>query len=170
MAHHRPHLVARGAAALRDLIFTTPPRIAFRRPWPGSVRGLVLWLFSLGLLALGGINYIATPLPLATDQALVVLRFSPAWVWGVVMVGVACTTGFCSYCHYGRDRWGFIIYTTFCVGWGCMFIAGFLFFDAPLRAVGSSVIWLLFGGGMAAVSALPNTPLRTADRPGAVVR
>lgn len=148
----------------------TPLRIALARPWPTTLRGLVLWLFALGLAVLGGVNYVLTPIPAVTAQGIVALRVAPAPFWGSVMLAVAAVCIWSSYCHHGRDRIGFTLYSLTCCMWGLQFVAGYLVEGASARALGSATVWVLFGVGMAAVAGLPNTPLRTKDRPGEVLR
>lgn len=138
----------------------TPPRVAFRRPWPGTRRGLCLWLFSLAFLVLGGVNYIATDLPPRSEEALsFALEIAPAHTWGWTMVVAGLLAGWSSYCHFGRDRYGFVLLATFCGGWGLGYLCGFLFYDAGMRAVGGSVIWLVFSGLLVVIAGFPNVSL-----------
>lgn len=147
-------------------VFSTPPAIAFRRPWPGTLRGLVLWFFSLAFIALGGINYIATPLPARTDEALsAVLFLAPAPAWGWVMVAIGLTSAFSAYCHKNRDTYGFVLLAGFCASWGMGYVAGYVLFGAGLRSVGGAVIWLLFAAILTTVSRMPNAPLVHRARP-----
>ena len=145
----------------------TPLNIAFARPWPGTLRGLVLWLFSLAFVALGGINYILTPLPARTEKALsFALSIAPSPAWGALMVTAGLLSALSAYCHFGRDRYGYLILSTFCGAWGAGYIAGFVLFGADLRSLSGSVIWLLFAGVLTAVAGFPNVPLAHAARPG----
>ncbi len=148
-------------------LFTTPPRVAFRRPWPGTHRGLVLWFFSLAYIALGTINYVLTPLPLPTREALAfVLFIAPAPFWGAVMVTAGLISAFCSYCHHDRDTYGYLLLAAFSGCWAGGYVAGWLVFDAPLRSLGGSAIWALFGAVLVAVAGMPNAPLRSRERVG----
>lgn len=138
----------------------TPLHLAFRRPWPGTRRGLCLWLFSLAFVVLGGVNYIATDLPPHSREALsFALTFAEPPIWGWTMVGVGLVSWWSSYCHFGRDRYGFVLLATFCGGWGINYLCGFLFYDAGLRAVGGSVIWLVFCALLAVIAGFPNVSL-----------
>jgi hypothetical protein len=139
----------------------TPLRIAFRRPWPATRRGRCLWLFSLVFLVIGAINYITTDLPEPSRRALAfALDIAPASVWGWFMVAVGVLSLWSSYCHFGRDRYGFVLLSTFCGTWALGYICGFLFYDAGLRAVAASAIWLLFSGALSLIAGFPNVPMR----------
>lgn len=138
----------------------TPMRQAFRRPWPSTLRGLVLAQFSIAFLWLGGVNYIATDLPPTSQASLsFALSIAPAGVWGWAMIGCGALALYTSYCHLGRDRLGYVVLSTFCAAWGLGYLCGFLFFDAGLRAVGGSVIWLLFSGILTTCAAIPTITL-----------
>ena len=140
----------------------TPTRVAFRRPWPGTRRGLALWLFAIAFIALGGVNYICTDLPPTSRQALsfaLDISGGSTIFWGVVMVVVGAVAAFSSYCHFGRDRYGFVLLSTFCVGWGLVYVCGFLFYGAGLRAFGGASVWLLMGSALACIAGFPNIAL-----------
>lgn len=139
----------------------TPLRIAFRRPWPGTRRGRCLWLFSLAFLVIGAINYITTDLPEPSKKSLgFALDIFPAEAWGWVMVVVGLLSLWSSYCHFGRDRYGFVLLSTFCGTWALGYLCGWLFYDAGLRAIAASVIWFLFSGALSLIAGFPNVPMR----------
>jgi hypothetical protein len=147
---------------LRDT--RTPLHIAFARPWPTTRRGLALWLFSIAFIVIGGVNYIATDLPDPTRESLAfALSVAPAAAWGWTMVLLGLFSAYCSYCHLGRDRLGFVLLATFCGGWALGFLCGLLFFDAPLRALGGSIVWWLFCVVLVAIAGFPSVPLHRSD-------
>lgn len=140
----------------------TPLRDAFRRPWPSTRRGLCLWLFSLAFILIGGVNYITSPQPETTTASLAfVLQLQPSEFWGWIMVSVGALAAWASYCHFGRDRYGFILLATFCAAWALVYLCGFLFYGAGLRAVSGSVIWVLFSGILSLISGFPNVSLKS---------
>lgn len=138
----------------------TPLAIAFRRPWPGTRRGLCLWLFAISFMIIGYANYVGTDLPDPTENSLAfALSVAPAWFWGWCMVTAGTAAVVSAYCHFGRDRYGFTLLATFCGVWALGYLCGFLFYDAGLRAVSGSVIWFLFTGILALIAGFPNVPL-----------
>lgn len=146
----------------------TPLRQAFRRPWPGTRRGLCLWLFSLSFIFLGFINYmITTPPPITQDALSFAFNMAPPLVWGIFMSSSGALAMAFSYCHFGRDRYGYSLLATFCAGWGLVYWCGFLFYDASLRAVAGSVTWFLFSGILTLLAGFPNVALR---QPPLVIR
>ena len=142
----------------------TPLPIAFARPWPTTRRGLVLFLFSLATTWLGVVNYLITDLPAVSRESLAfALTVADASTWGWVMVVIGAISAWSSFCHLGRDRIGFVLLGGFCGVWGIGYLCGFLFYDAGPRALGGSVIWLLFSAILTAVAGFPNVPLHRSD-------
>lgn len=134
---------------------------AFQRPWPTTRRGLCLWLFSLSFIFLGMVNYvITTPPPTSVDALAFVTDIAPIQVWGSIMALAGLIAMGLSYYHYGRDKYGFILLATFCGAWGLVYWCGFFFYGAGLRAVSSSIIWLLFSGILQMIAGFPNVPLK----------
>lgn len=143
----------------------TPWRLAFRRPWPGTRRGLILWLFAIAFSVIGYVNYVATPLPASTDESLAfALSIRPASFWGWTMVACGIVASWASYCHHGRDRYGFTLLASFCGAWALGYLCGFLFYDAGLRAVSAAVIWAVFTGLLALVAGFPSLPFNRERR------
>lgn len=139
----------------------TPLRIAFKRPWPATRRGLCLWLFAVGFVLLGFVNYVASPLPFQTSQSLsFALSLAPAPFWGWAIVVIGSVAAFTSYCHFGRDRYGFVLLSTFSAAWGLGYLCGFFFYDAGLRAAGGAAVWFIYSGILALVAGFPNVLLR----------
>lgn len=140
---------------------STPVRVAFKRPWPGTRRGFCLWLLSIAIIVLGAVNYVFTdPSPEGLKSLSFALQISQGSVafWGWTMIGIGLAAGFCSYCHFGRDRYGYIIVCVFTSAWGLGYVTG-LFYGAGLRALGGAVIWLLFSGIFIVVAGFPNVRL-----------
>ena len=164
-------LPARFLGWLRDT--RTPLHIAFARPWPTTRRGMVLWIFSVGFIFIGGVNYISTDLPAPNRESLafaLTISHGSAPFWGWVMVAVGCTAAYTAYCHLGRDKAGFVLLSTFCGTWATGYLCGWLFFDAPLRALGGSVIWWLFCAALSVTAGFPSVPLHRSDVPAAICR
>lgn len=142
----------------------TPAHIAFRRPWPSTRRGLALFLFAIATAWLGVVNYVLTDLPPYSQRSLsFALTIADGHTWGWIMVAVATVTAWSAFCHLGRDRIGFVLLGGFCGVWGVGYLCGFLFYEAGPRALGGSVIWLLFSGILAVVAGFPNVPLHRSD-------
>lgn len=141
----------------------TPLKVAFSRPWPSTRRGLCLWLFALTFVSIGMMNYVLAPeLPYAQVKSLsFAVDIMPLHYWGYGMVASGLIAALSSYCHFGRDRYGFVILATYAAGWALVYISGFLFYDAGVRALVSSNVWFLFSGVLMAVSGFPNVNLRT---------
>lgn len=140
----------------------TALRVAFSRPWPGTRRGLCLWLFSLAFICIGGINYVFTEPPEITREALTfATEIAPLQFWGCIMISAGAIAFFSSYCHFGRDRYGYTLLATFCGGWALVYWCGWVFFDASLRAVSGSLIWVLFSAILTLLAGFPNVQLRT---------
>ena len=129
-------------------VFSTPPAIAFRRPWPGTRRGFKLWFLSI-ILGIKGVGYLIGSTSATTDSALRVLTDNgiidvPLRVAGGGIVTLCAVAAFCSYCHYGRDRYGYNILAGFTLGWvGCFLVAPLL--GAPLSALQGALSYLLIG-------------------------
>ena len=138
----------------------TPLRVAFRRPWPDTRRGLCLWLFAIAFSIIGWVNYAATPLPEATRESLAfALSIAPAPFWGWCMVVAGFLAIWSSYCHFGRDRYGFTLLATFCGTWAIGYLCGYFFYEAGLRAVSAAVIWIVFTGVLILIAGFPNVSL-----------
>src|SRR5690349_13646537 len=115
----------------------TPLRIAFRKPWPATRRGLKLWFISI-VLGMKGLAYLTGDTSAATESALRLITEAwhvPLEVCGAIIVALCGFAAFCSYCHFGRDRWGYMALVGFTLGWaGCFFVSP-LFLDGPTAAV-----------------------------------
>lgn len=149
----------------------TPLHIAFARPWPTTRRGLVLWQYALGFIVIGGVNYVSTTLPEPTRESLsFALSILPAPAWGWTMIAAGLIAAYTSYCHLGRDRAGFVLLSTFCGVWAAGYLCGWLFFDAPLRAIGGSVIWWLFCSTLTTTAGFASSPLHRSDIAAPVCR
>lgn len=136
--------------------------MAFQRPWPTTRRGLCLWLFSVAFISLGLINYVfSTPSPEALKGLAFVTDFAPLRFWGVVMTACGVLSAAYSYYHFGRDKYGFTLLAVFCNAWGLVYVCGYVAYDAGIRSLGSSVIWLLFSGILQLIAGFPNVPLKS---------
>lgn len=123
----------------------TPRRIAFRRPWPRSRRGLKLWLFSI-IISFKGIGYISGKNSGDTDSALqFVTQWQPLSFWGCLILAVCACAMVCSYCHHGRDRYGYMALVGFSSAWAACYAAAPLLLDGPTYAWQGSLSWLLIG-------------------------
>lgn len=158
---------------LYRLLVSTPPRVAFARPWPGTRRGLVLWLLCWAIILVGAANYIGTDLPPRTRDALEpVLTLMSATGWGYVFVTVGVVSGFLAYCHFDRDHIGYALMTGLTGGWAVVWLLGFIFdwLDdgvADWRIVSGSVIWLAFAAVLFTCRGFDKTPLpRRHGKPG----
>ncbi|ROR91780.1 hypothetical protein [Nocardioides aurantiacus] len=124
----------------------TSAKVAFRRPWPGTRRGLKLWLLSI-VIGLLGFNYIVSPVPTSTEQALTLPgEVMPLEWWGIGIVGLCVVAGFCSYCHMGRDRYGYYMLSVFAVAWGTAYLVSPFLFDASTRAFSGALSWYVIFG------------------------
>jgi hypothetical protein len=134
----------------------TPLKLAFRRPWPGTLRGLILWFFGLAFTIVGALNYIGTTIPEPTRTYLsFALNLAPAPVYGCMFVAVGLLSCLSSYCHFDRDRWGYNLAATFSGVWGLVYVCGWLFYDAPARSLAGSVVWLLYAAILTTCARIP---------------
>lgn len=151
-------------------LFSTPPRVAFRRPWPGTRRGLVLWLLCLVVIILGGVNYIGTELPQRGQDALApMLDLMPSSAWGWMFIVVGTISGFLAYCHFDRDHVGYALMTGLTGFWGSAYLIGFAVDwvrddEADWRIVGSAAIWLIFAALLIVCRGFAKTPLAIKSR------
>lgn len=123
----------------------TPLRVAFHRPWPGTVRGLILWLFGWAFIFSGGLNYIGTTIPEPTRTYLsfpLTVAAQEFYGWAFIALGVGAIVS--AYCHFDRDKWGYKASAIFSGVWGGTYVCGWAFYDAPLRALGGAVVWVLY--------------------------
>jgi hypothetical protein len=138
----------------------TPIKIAFRRPWPGTLRGLILWQFGLAFILVGGLNYIGTTIPEPTRTYLAfVLDFRPGWYWGCMFIAAGLFAMVSAYCHFDRDRWGYLLTSVLSATWGMVYVCGWAFYDAPVRALGGSIIWLLYASILTTCARIPKITL-----------
>ncbi len=146
----------------------TPLRVALQHPWPGTLRGFVLWLFALAVGALGVVNYALNPLPdTSADSLQYALVVFSATTWGWIMASVGAVGAFCSYCHRNRDQFGYALLAAFCGIWGAFQMTAYLFGGASTRAIGGALVWGLLATALALIAGFPNVPLKRTDRPGA---
>lgn len=138
----------------------TPLRVAFAKPYPGTRRGLILWLFSIGYILIGGVQFIGTEVPEITRQYLAFpFDFADPMYWGWLFVVVGVFGLWASYCHFGRDRYGYTVLSVYALMWGGAFVCGYLFYDASVRALGASVLWFVFSGVLSLIAGFPNVSL-----------
>jgi hypothetical protein len=131
---------------------------------PRSLRGRILWLYGLSFMLVGGINYLGTELPTITQRYLALpLDYAPAWVYGLVFVAVGGFAMASSYLPGDRDRWGYMAAATFAGVWASGFVCGWLFYDAPIRALGSATVWVI---SSALLVTCARTPLIYIDSEG----
>lgn len=137
----------------------TPLRVAFRRPWPGTLRGFILWLFGWSFMIIGGLNYIGTTPPDITRLYLQYpFQVADPTFYGWVFVTAGLLAVLTSYCHFDRDRYGYTTLAVLSSLWATAYVAGWLFSDSPVRAVGGSVIWVLFAGILITCASIPKIP------------
>ncbi|VXC42736.1 conserved membrane hypothetical protein [Nocardioides sp. AX2bis] len=122
-------------------VFSTPPAIAFRRPWPTTRRGFKLWLISV-VLGARGFTYATEP---ASRSGA--FQFPFDWMttqgWGVLVVLVCGVAVFSSYCHLGRDRFGYVAMTCLSGGWALCYGYGYAFRGAGEPAIQGLLSFLL---------------------------
>lgn len=150
---------------LYGLLFSTPPRVAFARPWPGTRRGLVLWLMCWAVGLVGAANYIGTTLPGRTQRALEpMLAVMPSTDWGWLFLAVALFSAFTSFCHFDRDHLGYALMAGLTGFWGAAWVLGFVFDwtedgDADWRILGSSAIWVIWAATLYVCRGFDKDPL-----------
>ncbi len=139
----------------------TPLRQAFRRPWPGTLRGLILWQFGWAFIILGGINYLATTIPEPNRTYLsFALDFAPARLYGWIFIVAGVLAIVSAYCHFDRDRWGYLLTSVLAGSWATVYVCGWLFYDASPRSIGAGVIWFLFATILTTCARIPKITLR----------
>lgn len=139
-----------------------PDRKAFDRPWPGTRRGLCLWLFSLAFVTIGYFNnIIGEQTSVTRDSLAFAFSIAPPVFWGYTMATVGLISAFLSYCHLGRDRYGFVMLAVYSAGWGLVYLCGYLFYDASVRAISGAITWVLFSSILILISGFPNVFLRS---------
>ncbi len=125
----------------------TPIRVAFRRPWPGTRRGLKLWLLAI-IISFKGLGYLRGSTSASTESALRLLTERlqiPLQACGLLIVVLCFVAAFCSYCHYGRDRYGYMILVGFSGAWAACFAVSPLLLDGPAYAWQGALSWFLIG-------------------------
>ncbi len=147
---------------VKEICFSTPIPVAFERPWPTTRRGLALWLFGVAFVFIGLFNYVLSDyynaVPQATYDSLafaLLISQGSVMFWGFVLMFNGAVAMFCSYCHFGRDKIGYMYLSSFCAGWATVYFMGLLF-GASTRTVGGAVIWLLFAGVLLVIAGFPN--------------
>ncbi len=123
----------------------TPLSLAFRRPWPGTRRGLKLWLLAI-IISFKGFGYLRGSTSSSTESALRLLTerlHIPLQACGAVIVILCLVAAFCSYCHYGRDRYGYMILVGFSMAWAACFAVSPLLLDGPAFAWQGALSYLL---------------------------
>jgi len=87
-----------------------------------------LWLIS-GALGLRGILYAFAP-----ETRSQAFRFPFDWIttqgWGVFVVVCCLLAAISSYCHLGRDRYGYVVMTMLTAAWAVSYGYGWAFRDA----------------------------------------
>ena len=143
----------------------TPLNVAFRRPWPGTLRGFILWLFGIAFVTIGGINYLGTTIPEPTRTYLTfALRIAHPWIYGCLFIAVGAFAMVTAYCHFDRDRWGYSATSVLAAAWGLVYVCGWLFYDASIRAVGGAVAWFLYSAILTTCARIPKLPFELTDR------
>ncbi len=125
----------------------TPMRVAFRRPWPGTRRGQKLWLLAI-IISFKGLGYLRGSTSESTESALRLLTERlqvPLQACGAVILALCAVAIFCSYCHYGRDRYGYMLLVGFSATWAACFAVSPLLLDGPAYAWQGALSWLLIG-------------------------
>lgn len=85
----------------------TPLRVAFASPLPGTIRGQVLCIVAL-IIGSKGLGYVFNASSASTDIAMGFLtQFVSLQIVGGIMVAICGFAWFTSYCHHGRDQYGF---------------------------------------------------------------
>ncbi len=138
-----------------------PWALAFHRPWPTTRRGLCLWFLSLAVAMIGGVNYVTTTVPERTVTSLwfpLSITGGDPVPWGVLMIAVGALGMFASYCHFGRDKIGYVLIAMMTTGWGFCYLVGPLQ-GGGLRSVGGAVIWFVFAAIAVTVAGFPNVRL-----------
>ncbi len=114
----------------------TPARQAFHRPWPGTRRGLKLWVIAI-VLGMKFYIYATGATSDSTDEALRLV--TEVWGWPLQLVGAigvaACLfSAWTAYCHHGRDLWGYVVLSFCSFGWAGAFAASPVFLDGTTNA------------------------------------
>jgi hypothetical protein len=148
----------------------TPLDVAFDKPWPTTSRGLKLWLFAIAL-GIKGVGYLQGNSSHSTESALRLFTerlHVPLTACGAVIVILCAFAVVCSYCHYGRDRYGYMALTGFCAAWAAAFAVSPLFLDGPSFAWQGTITYAMFGVVLLLCASDPDhTVPRTAPcRPG----
>ncbi len=152
----------------------TPIKVAFRRPLPGTRRGMDLWLLST-VIGLKGVGYIFSDSPESANRSLVLpvqlldpvtdmMGFDAIRAWGVIIVAITMFSGFCAYCHHGRDQYGFRALLAFASVWiGCYLLSPLLF-GQPWYAVQGALSWLVIAVFIYRCARQPSTSVDDVQR------
>ena len=130
------------------MLFRSPLDVAFKKPWPSTRRGLKLWLLAI-IVAMKGVGYLRGATSTSTELALQLLTerlHVPLQACGLMILAVCAFAGFCSYCHHGRDRYGYMALAGFSFAWAACFLVAPVFLDGPGYAIQGCLSWLLIGG------------------------
>lgn len=126
----------------------TPLHVAFARPWPGTRRGVKLWVLAL-IIGAKGLGYALGQVPASTESSL---RFvvgylgAPLPLVGWAIVALCVFAAFCSYCHHGRDAYGYMALAGFAFGWAGVFLGGGVLGGSWFSAWQGAVSYLAIAG------------------------
>jgi hypothetical protein len=118
-------------------------------------RGAALLFFALVDLVFAA-SLAGAPLSTSSSGSYAFLvALLPLWVWAVpwAVVGLVCLVS----AFRDEDRAAFVAASGLKVGWGSLYLAGFLLSEIP-RGYVSAVIWLAFAGFVQVIASWPEPP------------
>ncbi len=127
----------------------TPLRVAFARrlfgvlPIPGKIRGQVLCFVAV-IIGFKGAGYIFNASSASTDQAMNLLtQYVAMPAVGGIMVVICAFAWFSSYCHHGRDRYGYDALTGMAFAFSGIYLVSAA--EGPFFGVQGFLTWLVIG-------------------------
>jgi hypothetical protein len=124
------------------------------RPWKrhSTILAVVGFMFILA-----GFQYIFTSNTPGRERSLfVLLQIAPIQVWGGLLIIAGILAMLSTKWPPGAETWGYMVLTGLSSGWSATYLFGVIFFDAPVAAIGQSIIWAALAFMWWAISGFPN--------------
>lgn len=127
------------------------------RPW--KRHSLVLLVAGLVYCLVGLAYMLVEPTPMRVVSLQIALDWWNFQVWGGIFIFSGLLTIVSSRWPPVSETWGYTVLTGLSTGWGCFYLAGYVFGDAPISNISGFLTWGLLGFLWWAISGLTNPTL-----------